>query len=77
MHLVKGLSEPSFLQFLIEKGKQWEKAVGYRAGTVRDPLNGSSVGFRFGLTEGWIVKLFGPFEVEVLRIAFQLNEDRK
>jgi len=32
-----------------------------------DPLNGESVRFRFGLPEGWIVKLFGPSEVEVLR----------
>jgi hypothetical protein len=32
--LVRGLSEPSFQQFLIAKEKQWERAVGYRAGTV-------------------------------------------
>ena len=38
-----------------------------------DPLNGASVRFRFGLPEGWTVKLSGPFEVEVLRIAFQLK----
>jgi hypothetical protein len=32
-----------------------------------EPLNGASVRFRFGLPEGWTVKLSGPFEVEVLR----------
>jgi hypothetical protein len=31
-----------------------------------DPLNGASIRFRFGLLGGCIVKLFGPFEVEVL-----------
>ena len=41
-----------------------------------DPLNGASVRFRFGLLGGWIVKPLRPFEVEVLRIAFQINEDR-
>jgi hypothetical protein len=30
-----------------------------------DPLNGSSVRFRFGLLGGWIVKRSGPFEVDV------------
>jgi hypothetical protein len=32
--LVQGITEPSFQAFLIEKEKRWEKAVGYRAGTV-------------------------------------------
>ena len=32
--LVVGLSDPSFQHFLIEKERQWELAVGYRAGTV-------------------------------------------
>jgi hypothetical protein len=38
-----------------------------------EPLNGASVGFRFGLPEGWTVKLSGPFEVEVLRTVSKLN----
>jgi hypothetical protein len=32
--LVAGLSDPAFQRFLVEKEKQWEQAVGYRAGTV-------------------------------------------
>jgi len=32
--LVRGLSDPGFQQFLIEKERQWERAVGHRAGTV-------------------------------------------
>jgi hypothetical protein len=38
-----------------------------------EPLNGASVRFRFGLPEGWIVKLSGPFEVEV---AYRFRVER-
>jgi len=38
-----------------------------------EPLNGASVGFRFGLPEGWTVKLSGPFEVEVLRAVSKVK----
>jgi hypothetical protein len=56
-----------FAPFL-QRGRSRSEAEVTLFGVQRvDPLNGASVGFRFGLPDGWIVKPSRPFEVEVLR----------
>jgi hypothetical protein len=59
---------------LQQPARSWSEAEVTFSGVQQDdPLNGASVQFRFGLPEGWIVKLFGPFEAEVLRSISKLN----
>jgi|HubBroStandDraft_2_1064218.scaffolds.fasta_scaffold267889_2 hypothetical protein len=59
---------------LLQPGGAGARRKSHSSGVQQDgPLIGASVGFRFGLPDGRIVKLSGPFEVEVLRNVSQFN----